>query len=59
MYKITLTLENPVTGDRSAMVYQFDPPTLTQTKWDTAFPAVRAALDALISSATVKEPPTW
>lgn len=59
MYRITLTMENPITGDRKAMIYQFDPDLLTQTKWNAAFPDVRAELDALIASSTPKEPATW
>lgn len=59
MYKIRLTLENPITGDSKAMIFQFDPPTLDQAKWSSAFPDVRAELDALIATSTPKEPATW
>lgn len=59
MYRITLTMENPITGDRTAKIYQFDPDLLTQTKWNNAYPSVKADLDALVASSTPKEPPTW
>ena len=60
MYKITVTLENPISGGRKAMIYQFDPATMTQAKWSGAFPAVKAELDALVAdSVPPKEPPTW
>lgn len=59
MFIIDLTLRNPITGDSEAMIFQFDPVTLDQAKWNSAFPAVRARLDALVASSTPKEPPTW
>lgn len=59
MYRITLTMENPITGDRKAKIFQFDPALLTQQKWNGAFPTVRADLDELIASSTPKEPQTW
>lgn len=60
-YKIQLILQNPLTGDNETMTYKFDPATLDQTKWNTAFPAVKARLDALVAASGVagKEPTTW
>lgn len=59
MYKIQLILQNPMTGDNEVMTYQFDPATLTQTKWAAAFPAVQTRLQALVTRATPLEPQTW
>lgn len=59
MYKITLSISDPLTGDTEVLAYQFDPATLTQTKWNGAFPAVNTALQTLVARATPKEPPTW
>lgn len=59
MYKITLTLENPITGGRKALIYQFDPPTLNQTKWNGAFTAVKTNLDQLVADSVAMEPATW
>lgn len=61
MYKITLTIENPMSGIRKALVFQFDEDTLTEPKWTSAFPAVDAALtEVKVASAEEgKEPPIW
>jgi hypothetical protein len=59
MYKITLTLTNPVTNDTEVIDYQFNPTTLDQAKWNGAFQAVRSRLDALVQRSTAKEPATW
>lgn len=59
MYKITLTLLNPQTGDSNELTYQFDPATITQAKWDAAFPAVQAQLTALVTLSSPKEVATW
>ena len=59
MYKITLTLANPMTGDNEVLVFQFDPPTLDQAKWSAAFPTMKARLDALVARAAATEPAKW
>lgn len=59
MYKISLSLTNVMTTDSSVITFQFDPATLTPTKWNEAFPAVQAQLAALQQASTPKEPPTW
>lgn len=61
MYKITLTIENPMSGIRKALVFQFDEDTLTQPKWTSAFPAVDAALTEVKTQSAEpnKEPATW
>ena len=59
MYRIRLTLENPITGDSEALIFQFDPPSLTQTKWNNAYTAVKGKLDTLVAESTPKEPATW
>lgn len=59
MYKIALSLTNVMTTDSSVITFQFDPASLTQEKWNEAFPAVMAQLVALEQSSTPKEPPTW
>ncbi len=51
MYKIYITVENPVLGENRALVYQFDPATLTQAKWDGGFTTVRAKIDELLAAA--------
>lgn len=61
MYKITLTIENPMAGIREAMPFQFDEKTLTQDKWTGAFPAVVDALTKVktASAEPGKEPQVW
>lgn len=59
MYKVNLTFTNPVTGDTQALVFQFDPATLTQAKWNAAFPAVQGALATLQARSQPLEPLTW
>ena len=59
MYRINLTFSNPITGDNQVLAFEFDPATLTQAKWDAAFPAVQAALATLQARSTPLEPPTW
>lgn len=59
MYRITLTLTNPMTSDNEVLNFQFDPPTLDQAKWNAAFPTVKARLDALVARSVTKEPATW
>lgn len=59
IYTLTLTFTNPLTNGRKARVVKFDPDTFTQTKWNNAYPTVRADLDELIAAETPKEPATW
>lgn len=59
MFRIRLSLENPLTGDSEGMVFQFDPASLTQAKWNTAYAAVAAKLATLVANSTPKEPATW
>jgi hypothetical protein len=59
MYRINLTLTNAMTGDSVTMTFQFDPATLTQAKWNAAFPSVQAQLVGLQQLSTPKEPATW
>lgn len=59
MFKITLIIESPLTRESESMVYQFDPVTLNQAKWNAAFPAVKTKLDELVLRSTPKEPLTW
>ena len=63
IYKIQLTVINPMqndgSGDSERVLFKFDPATLDQTKWNTAFPAVQAMLATLEARSTPNEPPTW
>lgn len=59
MYKIILTLSNPMAADSEVMEFQFDPATLNQAKWNAAFDAVAARLATLKARAANEEPPTW
>ena len=61
MYRITLTIDNPMSGLRKALVYQFDEDTLTEAKWTSAFPEVNTALQEVKtqSAAPGKEPAVW
>lgn len=59
MYKINLTLSNPLTGDSEVLIFQFDPATLTQAKWNAAFATLQASLNALKARSTPLEPATW
>jgi hypothetical protein len=59
MYRIQLTLSDPLMGDSETLTFQFDPATLNQAKWNAAFPTVQGSLTTLVTRATPKEPPTW
>lgn len=59
MYKLTLTIENPMARESTSMTYQFDQNTLDQAKWNSAFPAVQTALGDLIAKAATSEPAKW
>ena len=63
MYKIQLTVVNPMqidgSGDSERVLFQFDPATLDEAKWTSAFPAVQAMLATLENRSTPNEPPTW
>lgn len=63
IYKIQLVIINPMqdngSGDSERVMFKFDPATLDQTKWNSAFPAVQAMLATLEARSTAKEPPTW
>jgi hypothetical protein len=58
MFKIDLTITNPMTGETRNLRYQFDPATMAQAKWTAAYPTVQTAIDALVTAAT-NEPPKW
>ncbi|MEX1185327.1 MAG: hypothetical protein WEA80_01900 [Gemmatimonadaceae bacterium] len=59
MFTIELNLRNPLTGESKRLFYQFDPATMTQTKWNNAYPAVKTEIDALSALAVQNNPPTW
>lgn len=59
MYRITLTILNPQTGASKVITRQFDPATFTQVKWNGAYTAVKAEMDALVTESTPTEPATW
>lgn len=59
MFKIDLTIMNPMTGETRNLRYQFDPATMSQAKWSAAYPTVQTVIDALATSATTTEPPKW
>jgi hypothetical protein len=59
MYRITLTILNPLTGESTVITKQFDPAVMTQVKWNGAYAQVKAAMDALVVSSGPNEPATW
>jgi hypothetical protein len=63
IYKIQLVIINPTqlsgAGDSESVMMKFDPATLDQAKWNSAFPAVQAMLATLEARSTANEPPTW
>lgn len=61
MYKITLTIQNPMTGGAESLNYQFNPTGLTEAKWVSAYPAVAAMLQSLRDRSAVPnaEPAVW
>lgn len=59
MYKLTLALTNPITGDSQATTYQFDPDTFDVAAWTAGFPAVKEMLDSLAVRSTAAEPVRW
>lgn len=63
MYKIQLVVINPMqndgSGDSEKVLFQFDPATLDQTKWNSAFPEVQTMMATLKARSTPNEPPTW
>jgi hypothetical protein len=62
-YKIQLVVINPMQLDGSgvseSVMFQFDPATLDQTKWNSAFPEVQTMLATLEARSTPNEPPVW
>lgn len=50
MYKIQVTIENPMLGASRVLVYQFDPATLNQAKWNDGYTTVKAVIDDLLAS---------
>lgn len=59
MYRITLTILNPLTGESRVITKQYDPATMTQTKWNNAYTQVKAEMDALVTASQPNEPATW
>ena len=59
IYRIQLTLLNPIANDSETLTFQFDPATLNATKWAAAFPTVQTSLATLQTRSTPKEPLTW
>jgi hypothetical protein len=61
MYRITITIQNLVTGLYKQLPGRFDPVTITQTKWNNKYPAVKAEIDALKAESDIieAETPTW
>lgn len=48
MYKLNISLENPMTGESRAFRFQFDPATFDEKNWSAAFAPVRAEVDEMI-----------
>lgn len=61
IFRIDLTVTNPMAGTNRVLTYQFDPATMTQQKWTNAYPTVKAKIDELTADAGTNpaEPPTW
>lgn len=59
MYKITITITNPVTNDNEVLAYQVDQNSFDQEEWSGGFPLVREKIDALAERSVEKEPQNW
>lgn len=49
MYKLNITIENPMLGESTALRFQFDPATFDEKAWSAGFPTIRATVDDLIA----------
>ena len=61
LFRIELRIVNPMAGTERTLVKQFDPATMDQNKWNTAYPAVAPLIAELKQDAGTNpnEPGVW
>lgn len=61
LFRIEVRIVNPMAGTERTIVRQFDPASMDQAKWNTAFPAVKPLIDELKTDAATNpnEPAVW
>lgn len=57
--KITMTIENPATGESRVIQRLIDPAVFPQTKWNAGYALVKPLIDELVVAAATSEAPTW
>lgn len=57
--KITLTIENPATGESRVIMRLIDPANFPQTKWNQGYNLVNPLITGLVAAAVTSEAPTW
>ena len=57
MYRATISIENPLTGETRLLKFKFDPAAITQAKWTAAYPQVAAQITELVAAGAASEPP--
>ena len=49
MYRIQLTVENPLTGESQFLKFRLDPSKFDETLWADTYAPIKAAVDALVA----------
>lgn len=56
MYKLSISVENPITGESRLLPFRFDPATFDESTWTAGFPRIRAAIDDLVAMDATADP---
>jgi hypothetical protein len=59
MYKITITVTNPMSPDSVTQNYQVDPDTFDESQWAAGFPIASDLIQQVKSLSSAKEPANW
>ena len=61
IFRIDLTVTNPMAASNRVLTYQFDPTNMTAAKWAAAYNTVKGKIDELVADAGTnpQEPPVW
>jgi hypothetical protein len=59
MYKISLSITNPLSGDSVTETYQVDQDTFDESHWTDGFPIASALIQRVKDLSSAREPTNW
>lgn len=59
MYKITLSVTNPLSGDSVVKPYLIDESTFDETQWAAGYPLAKDMIESVKAVSASKQPDPW